>query len=399
MTMLMLAQDFPPMGGGIARMAGEIARRFPPDELIVSTPMHPDAPDTDGDFGVTIDRLPVRPRRTRNPLGLLLWGRRAARLARRHQIAFVACTNYKPPLYPARWVYERTRIPYGVVLYGGELLGELHKIHLSALKRETARRLLRTARLYLPISSWTRDLMLTLLGEVGLDGYGNRVHILHPGTEPTVFRPGLDPTALRRRYGLPSGRWLLTVARLMPHKGIDTGLRALARLAPSHPDLHYAVAGAGPYRAALESLAADLGVAGRLHLLGSVAEGDVPALYNLADVYLGVSRRADRAGVEGFGIALIEASACGVPVVGGASGGIPDAVRDGETGILIPPEDDEALASAVASLLDDRELAGRFGAAGRAAVERYFNWDRVVRQLREMAAETAPPGRRRRRGR
>lgn len=395
MTMLMLAQDFPPIGGGIARMAGEIARRFPPDELVVSTAMHRDAPDTDPEFGAVIDRLPVPFRRTRNPLGLLMWGRRAATLTRRHRVSFVICTNYKPPLYPARWVYERTRVPYGVVFYGGELLGELHKIHLSRLKRETARALLRTARVYLPISAWTRDLVLTLLGEVGLDGYGKRVRILHPGTEPTIFRPGLDPEPLRSRYRLPAGRWLVTVARLTAHKGIDTAIRALARLAPSRPQLRYAVAGTGPYRATLESLAAELGVADRLHLLGAVPDRDLPALYNLADVYLGVSRR-ERTGVEGFGLALVEASACGVPVVGGMSGGIPDAVKHGETGLLVSPESDEGLAGAIAELLDDPALARRLGVGGRTAVERYFNWDRVVRQLREMAAEMAPRRRRRR---
>jgi len=104
-------------------------------------------------------------------------------------------------------------------------------------------------------------------------------------------------------------------------------------------------------------------------------------------VYVGASRRAERIGVEGFGLALVEASACGLPVVAGNSGGVPDAVRDGETGFLVPAEDPAAFADAISRLLGDPGLARRVGAAGRHAVETYFNWDRVVRDLRAIESE------------
>src|SRR5256886_1684716 len=129
------------------------------------------------------------------------------------------------------------------------------------------------------------------------------------------------------------------------------------------------------------------GVAGRVQFLGEVSERDLPALYGLATVYVGASRRAERIGVEGFGISLVEASACGLPVVAGNSGGVPDAVRDGETGFLVPPEDPAAFSDAICRLLADDELARRVGAAGRRAVETYYNWDRVVRDLRALEAE------------
>src|SRR2546421_8942916 len=102
---------------------------------------------------------------------------------------------------------------------------------------------------------------------------------------------------------------------------------------------------------------------------------------------VGASRRAERLGVEGFGIALVEASACGRPVVAGNSGGIPDAVRDGETGFLVPPEEPAAFADAICRLLADPAAANRMGQNGRRAVETYFNWDRVVRDLREIESQ------------
>src|SRR5205807_1685493 len=133
-------------------------------------------------------------------------------------------------------------------------------------------------------------------------------------------------------------------ARLEPHKGVDTVLRALPAILEREPDVRYAVAGAGSERDQLEKLAAKMGVGERVRFLGEVSERDLPALYSLAAVYVGASRRTERIGVEGFGISLVEASACGLPVVAGNAGGVPDAVRDGETGFLVPPEDPAAFA-------------------------------------------------------
>jgi phosphatidylinositol alpha-1,6-mannosyltransferase len=317
----------------------------------------------------------------------LLWSRRAASLARLHNVRFVHCGNLKPAGYPARWVFERSHVPYGVFLHGGDLLSEQHKIRQSALKRRTARAILGGAAVLMANSAWTRDLGLALLGDLGLDGHGRRFRVVHLGTDPERFHPGVDTASVRERFKLATGGWLLTVANLFPHKGVDTVLRALPLVVQRVPDVRYAVAGSGPERDRLEDLARELGVADRVRFLGAVADRDLPALYALATVYVGASRRADPMGVEGFGISLVEAAACGLPVVAGNSGGIADAVRDGETGFLVPPEDPVAFAGAICRLLADEELAKRVGAAGRRAVETHYNWDRVVRDLRAIEAE------------
>ena len=377
------------MGGGIARLHGELAKRFPRGDLVVSTPADPDAPEVDGALPAVVDRLPFGARRTKTLPAVLFWARRAATLARQHRVAFVHCGNVKPAGYPARWVYERQHIPYGIFFYGADLLSEQHKVRHSRLKRRTARVIMGGAAVLMTISAWTRDLALSLLGDLGLDGHGRRVRVVHLGTDPTWFRPGVDVTAVRERFALPDrgGRWLVTVARLQEHKGMDTVIRALPAILAGAPDVRYAVAGTGPDRDRLEQLAQELGVGDRVRFLGGVGDQDLPAFYNLASVYVGASRRAGRLGVEGFGISLVEASACGLPVVAGNSGGIPDAVREGETGFLVPPEDPAALAGAISRLLADTELARRVGAAGRRAVETYYNWDRVVRDLRAIEAE------------
>jgi phosphatidylinositol alpha-1,6-mannosyltransferase len=167
---------------------------------------------------------------------------------------------------------------------------------------------------------------------------------------------------------------------------VDTAFRALAELKKGRPSLRYAVAGARQHTEALRRLADAHGVAERVVFIPDVTEEELPALYRAAGIYLGVSRREGRS-VEGFGIALAEAGAAGLPVIAGRSGGIPELVRDGETGLLVDPERTGPLVQAIERLLDNPELARRLGGAGRAEVERYYNWDRVVRELREVEGE------------
>jgi phosphatidylinositol alpha-1,6-mannosyltransferase len=281
---------------------------------------------------------------------------------------------------------ERVGTPFGVLLHGGDVLILQHQVHQSAIKRKTAAALLSSAAVLVANSEWTRDQCLTLLSELEIDAPPDLVRVVPLGADHQAFRPGLDTAGVRSRYGLDGGRWLLSVARLTRHKGIDTALQALARLGGRYPSLRYAVVGTGEEQEALAAEARDLGVADRVRFLTDVPDGDLPALYNCAELYLGVSRlMAQR--VEGFGISLAEASACGVPVIAGRSGGIPAAVRDGETGVLVDAERPDAVAETVARLLDDPALRARLGSAGRQAVERHYNWDRVTADLRRIGHE------------
>jgi phosphatidyl-myo-inositol dimannoside synthase len=385
---LLLTYDFPPIGGGIARWMAELAKRYPAGSLVVSTGQHPDAPDVDSTFPNRIDRLPLAARKLRTLRGLLFWSRRAAVLTRECAAEFIWCGNMKPAAYPAKWTMERLGTPFGVLLHGGDLLILQHQVHQSLLKRRTARALISSAAVLVANSRWTRERCLTLLSELELEAGDDLVQVVPLGADHVFFRPGVDTSAVRERYGLDGGRWLLSVARLSRHKGVDTVLKALARLAVRYPDLGYAVVGTGEELDALEEEARELGVADRVRFLTDVPDRDLPALYNVAEVYLGVSRLMEQR-VEGFGISIAEASACGVPVVAGRSGGIPEAVRDGETGFLVEAERADAVAEAVGRLLEDRELRARLGAAGRTAVETYYNWDRVAGDLARIGRQFA----------
>jgi phosphatidylinositol alpha-1,6-mannosyltransferase len=360
-------------------MMGELAKRYPPGTLLVSTGQHQGSAEVDAALANKVDRLEVPSRRLRTVQGLLRWSHRAVRLAHLIHPEFVWCGNLKPAGYPARWVRRRVGIPYGMLLYGTDLLLLRHRIRRSALKRVWARGLIGSASVLVAISRWTRDEALSLLEDLGLDRQTD-VRLLPLGTDPEHFRPGVDSASVRARYGLAEGRWLLTVARLAGHKGIDTALHVLGGLGEEYPDLRYLVVGRGDQLGHLQGLARDLGVAERVRFLTEVPDSDLPALYNTAEIYLGLSRPAGLM-MEGFGISLSEASASGIPVVAGSGGGMPDAVRDGETGLLVDAEGPEAAGAAVRLLLKDRDLARRLGAEGRRAVETYYNWQRVTNEL------------------
>ncbi len=365
---------------------GELALRYPPHSLVVSTGRHAGSEASDSRFPQPIDHVGIRATRLRTLNGLALWTARASTLVRRARPGFVWCAELKPAGYPARWLRARYGLPYGVIVHGTELLLLQAKMRRSRFKWWTARQLLGGASVVVANSRWTADLARSVLAALGCPVLAPDVRIVPPGTTPSRFRPGIDPRPAREKYGLDGGPWLLTVARLDSHKGIDTVIRALPAVRAAFPAVRYAVAGVGSRGPEYERLAAELGLEDAVKFLGFVADAELPAVYNAADLYVGASRRYDLL-AEGFGIALVEASACGLAVVAGDSGGVADAVRDGETGILVDPNDPAAVAVGITRLLSDADVRRRMGAAGRRAVETYYNWDRVARDLIQIDAE------------
>ena len=270
-----------------------------------------------------------------------------------------------------------------------DLLKELHAIHHSRFARRTAKALLRSAVAVVANSQWTREQAQKVLRELGLDPLAEQVKLVPLGTDPEEFRPGLDPREVRARYRLNGDPWVITVARLETYKGVDTALKAVAECRRGGLDVNYLVVGAGKKRSTYVKLAEELAIADAVRFVGNVPDKDLPALFNAATAYIGVSRRADGTRVEGFGIALAEASACGLPVIAGRSGGLAEAVHDGETGLVVDPDDPAAVVAALKRLLEDQLLARRLGQAGRKAIETYYNWDRVIRDLRDIESQVS----------
>jgi glycosyltransferase involved in cell wall biosynthesis len=214
---------------------------------------------------------------------------------------------------------------------------------------------------------------------------GCRVRVVQPGIEPPLESGEVDRGLLARA----GERFVLVVGRMVGrerYKGHDELLAALARLARSGSPARLVVAGDGGDRARLERLAAELGVAGRTLFAGAVSPATLTALYRRAALFAMPSR------LEGFGLVFVEAMAAGAPCVALAGTAPAEIVVDGETGLLVPPDDVAALARALDALLADPERARALGAAGRARYEREYTAEAFERRFEPVADELLGPG-------
>ncbi|MET9291779.1 glycosyltransferase family 4 protein [Streptomyces sp. NPDC003077] len=208
---------------------------------------------------------------------------------------------------------------------------------------------------------------------------------LPPGVDETTFHPGSGGDEVRARLGLTGRPVVVCVSRLVPRKGQDTLIEAMPQVLAAVPDAVLLIVGGGPYAGRLRALAAEKGVADAVRFTGAVPWEELPAHFGAGDVFA-MPCRTRRGGldVEGLGIVYLEASATGLPVVAGDSGGAPDAVLDGETGWVVPGGAPTPTAERLVALLQDPGLRRKMGERGRAWVEEKWRWDLLAERLREL---------------
>jgi phosphatidyl-myo-inositol dimannoside synthase len=399
---LFVTQDFPPDAGGMARRHVELCRRFAPESVAVSTVATADGGQFDLGEPYVIERRPFPFAAAKRFLHQVTWANALVRHCRAG-IDVMHLGNIRPCGYAVAMATRRVRVPYLVYVNGGDLLRERQKALASATKRWSARDILGRASGLVANSAWTAALAREVLAAVGVS-HPPPVAAIDLGTDPVQFHPSRDSGQLRGRLGIGDAPLLLAVARLVPHKGQDMAIRALARLGDDAADTHgtagrrgaphLVLVGDGPDADRLRVLADALGVGARVHLTGPLADEALADAYASANVFVGLSRVDNAINAEGFGISFVEAAASGTPAVAGDSGGVRAAVRDGETGLVVDASDVEAVAAALHELLTNDERRTRMGIAARDAVERHYNWDRVARETLEFTRRCLDTSRR-----
>lgn len=387
MRHLFVTQDYAPDLGGMARRHVELCRRFSPDEITVSTVAALGADAFDRGECYAIARQPFAFAGAKRFANQLAWAGDIARRARAG-LELVHLGNIRPCGYAVQLATRRVNVPYIVYVYGGDLLREIDKTARSWIKRASGRDIFARAAGVVAISDWSAALARDVMARVGVR-QPPPVAAIDLGTDPEQFAPSRATGALRRRIGIGDAPLALTVARLVPHKGQDTAIRAIAALGDDGRDVHLALVGDGADAERLRGIAESLGMAGRVHLTGALSDAEVAEAYASADVYLGLSRVDRAVNAEGFGLSFVEAAASGTPCIAGDSGGVRSAVRDGEFGFVVPPTDVEAVVAALRRLVLEPTLRRTMGEAGRRAVETHYNWDRVARETLAFARDCA----------
>ncbi|HWP07063.1 MAG TPA: glycosyltransferase family 4 protein [Polyangiaceae bacterium] len=368
MRLVLVTQDFPPHRGGIQTYAFELAKRLAVrcEAFAVIAPAEGDTAATDRGLGFRV---------LRHGTFDMMVAACAPALAK-----LVLGEGFDHALH-AQW----TTLPASLALRG---LRRLKNVTVAAHGRELLLEPWRASKLAQGSYDAVRRQSLTradrvLAGSAYTAGLverlgvaRERITVTRYGTDPSRFTPR-NATALRARLGLSGRPVLVTIARLVERKGIDSVLEALPAVRRAVPDVAYVVVGEGPHRSELEAAARTAGVDGAVHFVGSVPDDELPLWYSLGDVFV-MPSRSEAPDVEGFGIVYLEAGACERPVVALAAGGVPDAVADGISGFLVAPGDRAALAARLSELLLDPARAAELGRRGRERVLGELNWDSVT---------------------
>ncbi|WP_328366143.1 glycosyltransferase family 4 protein [Streptomyces sp. NBC_00445] len=375
---LIVTNDFPPRPGGIQAFLHNMALRLDPERLVVYASTWKRtregieataAFDAEQPFTVVRDRttmlLPT-PQVTRRAAGLL----------RGH-----GCTS----------VWFGAAAPLGLMApalraAGAErIVATTHGHEAGWAQLPAARQLLRRIGESTDTITYLGEYTRSRIASALTPAAASRMVQLPPGVDEKTFHPESGGDAIRARLGLTDRPVIVCVSRLVPRKGQDTLILAMPRILAKEPEAVLLIVGGGPYENELRKLAAETRVTASVRFTGPVPWSELPAHYGAGDIFAMPCRTRRRGlDVEGLGIVYLEASATGLPVVAGDSGGAPDAVLNGETGWIVRGGSVEESADRITTLLGDAELRQRMGERGREWVEERWRWDLLAEKLKTL---------------
>ncbi len=391
-ALFLLLREFPPrFHGGAPIIIYELFLRLKQLPLIISTSRADDPDGRELFEDAEIHRHPYLPtmvdpdyggwpqpfRFALRYLAYLRWNLAVLRIGMRRPIGCVFLARYDYA-YPAAVLLSRLkRVPLISLFYGEEWSmvscratadWKLHSLFFPSFVRSVDLLLLAS-------ESARQDLVQAGLLDGGL--------VLPPGVDTERLRPPEDKDRLRRKHAPGADLLLLSLARLTERKGQDRVIEAFAALHEKYPGARLVIAGSGPTGERLEQLARDLGLEQKVRFTGELpyTSRERVELFQAADIFLMPNRRSPLNDLEGFGIVFLEANACGVPVIGGNDGGVPEAIAHGRSGFVVDARTPGPVTDVLDRLMGDAVLRERLGAQGRQRVVDDFSWERMAERF------------------
>ena len=370
MHLFVVTNDFPPRIGGINYFVDQLMRRFPPGSVTIFSSRFPGWKEFDRDYPQDVIRLD-----TEMMLPTPGVRRRLHAEVRSRKPDVVAFGATWPLGHMGPAIRRKLGIPFIGFTHGLELTGAL----VPGLLRHIGR----AAGMLTAASEWSRKELERAFGWEG------RMELLPSGIDTDRFRPDVSDAAVRERHALGDAPVVCCVSRLVPRKGQDLLIRALPAVAREVPGVRLLIVGIGPYERSLRKLAADTGVADRVVFAGAAPYDELAAYFRAGDVFAMPCRlRWFGFDVEALGAVFLQGAAVGRPVIAGDSGGAPETVIQGKTGLVVDPTRPGPMAEALVSLLTDRARAEAMGRAGAEWVHREWTWDTMASRLRGYVERT-----------
>lgn len=373
MKVLIFTRFFPPEGGGIQTYSLELSKALHrlKEKILVIAPGWPGAEKIDKTLPFKVVR--VKGGRIKF-LRLLTMGFSLLSQAKKERPDFILHTTWAPGGFFQALFKVFIPTPFLVVVHYEEVFffPQRKKLILFTFKR---------AKKLISVSEFTRRNLLRL----GVPS--SKIVVIPGGVDTGKFTPGVDTSRIKKKYGLENKKVLLTVSRLARRKGIDMVIETLPELLKKFPELVYVVVGEGKDKRRLKEIARRKGVKEKVIFAGFVPPEKLPLYYGACDLFVMPSREEKRGDAEGFGLSYLEAGASGKAVVGGNSGGIKEAIRDGITGILVEPFSKEDLKEGILKLLKNDKLREEMGKKGRERARKEFDWLVVGKKIKKVMEE------------
>ncbi|MCX6740031.1 MAG: glycosyltransferase family 4 protein [Candidatus Parcubacteria bacterium] len=366
---LLITIDFPPQKGGVATYLSNICHNLEYDKIVVLANKQNGSEHFDNKQGYKIIRA-----RLFNRFFWPAWFRTlrlAKKVIRQEKVEQILISHVLPMGYIALLL----KLPFIVSLHGFDVLAA----QKTAWKKYWLLKILNQAKAIIVNSKFTENEVSKLAIS------SDKISIVYPC--PNIKPEDLNSQerqTLKTELELHSKKVLLSVGRMVPRKGFDKVIEALPEVIEKIPNLVYLLVGNGKrYLDDLEILAIQKQVLDHVTICEDIPDTNLPSFYDLADVFIMPARQIG-SDVEGFGIVYLEANSFGKPVIAGKSGGASEAVIDGQTGILVDPENVSQIAKVIINLMTDQEYAIKLGAQGKERVLSEFQWDKQVAKLRDI---------------
>lgn len=370
---LFLAVDFPPISGGEAVYAYNLWRHLPADKIAVLAPYSNGSENFDSKQNFRIYRGRALTKGSTWEKLAIIWNLLflVKQLIRKETINKIYCSHLLTTGIIGYLLNKTRGIPYYVCIYGAEFREHRELIWLKKI-------ILNNAKGIIVIADFIKQEALKA-------GVKNKNFIkVTPGVDIEKFCPGLNCEKIVERYGLAGKKMIFTVSRLDWNKGVDVAIKTLPAVLERVPNAVYLVGGRGPCEEEWRNLAGQMNLQDKVIFTGFISDEDLPLYYNACDVFLLPTHEVKEKGyIEGFGIVFLEANACGKPVIGGRTGGTPDAVADRITGFLVDPLNLDEISESLIKLLTDESLARKMGGEGRKRAEKDFYWQKSAKTLWE----------------